>query len=178
MDRISVSFLRDLGDDFAQKIAEATNRAIESGYYAISLKIARVTPLFKGGTQNLRCNYRPVSVNSNLSKVSENVIYTRLYDFATTNQLVSEYQFGFQKGSSTTSATLTRIHKCIDSIEAKRYTALVFIDVQKAFDCVNHEVLMEKLEMLGVRGPLYTLISDYLFSRKQRIQVGDERSEF
>ena len=89
-----------------------------------------------------------------------------------------EYQFGFQKGSSTTSATLTLIHKCIDSIEAERYTALVFIGIQKAFDCVNHEVLMEKLEMLGVRGPLYTLISDYLFSRKQRIQVGDERCEF
>ena len=63
-------------------------------------------------------------------------------------------------------------------MKAKRYTALLFIDVQKAFDYVDHEVLMEKLEMLGVRGPLYILISDYLFSRKERIQVGDEKSEF
>ena len=85
VDWISVRFLRDLCDDFARKMAEATNRPFESGYYANPLKIARVTPLFKGGTKNLCCNYRPVSANSNLSKVSENVIYTGLYDLATTN---------------------------------------------------------------------------------------------
>ena len=89
VDQIRVRFLWDLGDDFARKMAEATNRALESGYYANPLKIARMTPLFKGGIQNLRCHYRRVSVNLNLSKVSENVIYTRLYNFATTNQLVS-----------------------------------------------------------------------------------------
>ena len=178
VDRISVKLMRGLGDSFVESVVPAINKSLKEGEFPNSFKISRVTPLFKGGAPDSPSNYRPISVIPNPSKLVENVIYNRIYQFAKDHNLIHEHQFGFQQGSSTTSAVLTLIHRCIDSIEAKRSTGLVFIDIQKAFDCVDHNLLLEKLEKLGIRGQLFTMIQDYLFGRRQRVQAGRHASDY
>ena len=178
VDRISVKLMRGLGDSFVESVVPAINKSLKEGEFPNSFKISRVTPLFKGGAPDSPSNYRPISVIPNPSKLVENVIYNRIYQFVKYHNLIHEHQFGFQQGSSTTSAVLTLIHRCIDSIEAKRGTGLVFIDIQKAFDCVDHNLLLEKLEKLGIRGQLFTMIQDYLFGRRQRVQAGRHASDY
>ena len=146
--------------------------------YPTGFKASRVTPIFKGGVTSYCSNYRPVSITNSPSKLSEGIIYDRLYHFPLQNKLIYECQFGFQKGSSTTSAAMTLVHRCIDSIEAKRYTAIIFIDIQKAFDCVDHEILLIKLNRLGIRGHLHSLIGDDLFARRQKVKIENHESGF
>lgn len=108
----------------------------------------------------------------------EGVIYERMWNFSVINDLIHPSQFGFMRGSSTASATLTLVHRCIDSIEAKRFTAVVFVDVQKAFDCVDHELLLKKLFQLGFRGQIYNCIQKYLFARRQRTENQGQKSQY
>ena len=128
------------------------NKSLRTGTYPTGFKASRVTPIFKGGVTSDCSNYRSASINNSPSKLSEGIIYDRLYHLALQNKLIHECQFGFQKGPSTTSAAMTLVHRCIDSIEAKRYAAIIFIDIH-----------------IEVKSPKYTVIKlkeKYLPSNK------------
>lgn len=178
VDRVSLNFMKTIGPPFVQALVNATNLCLKTGEFPSTFKDARVTALFKGGIANQPMNYRPLSVIPNPSKLTESVVYTRMWDFALANDLIDPNQYGFMKGSSTTSAILSLIHRCIDSIEKRLLTAVVFIDVKKAFDCVDHELLLKKLHQLGYRGQILELIRQYLFARRQRVQHGRHKSGY
>ena len=149
---------------------------MRSGQFPATLKASRITALFKGGNPTVCSNYRPVSIVSAVSKMYERVICSRLEEFLSSTEALHQRQFGFQKCCNTTSAVLGLVGEVVKSIEARRYTATIFLDVSKAFDCVKHDLRLEKLEKLWVRRPILDVLRDYLFGRTQRVDMGGYRS--
>lgn len=155
------------------------NECLKHGIFPVTFKETKIKAIYKGkGSKKSPTNYRPITVLSNLSKIFEKLLYQRLYNFLQSQNIISEKQFGFLPQASTTTAALhaiTRIQKSLDDSNMKS-TAALFIDVAKAFDSVNHSILLEKVKSMGIRGKAFAIIQDYLFGRKQVVQTGDYMS--
>ena len=156
-----------------------SNLSIEKGIFPDQLKIAKVTPLFKKGDNVLMDNYCPISVLPCFSKVLERIIYSRLYSFFSENNILYKKQFGFQKQHSTDHAIVYLVNEILNSFENNCYTLGVFIDLTKAFDMVDHNILLKKLLHYGVRGNTLKLLQSYLHNRKKYIAYENScRTEF
>ena len=144
------------------------------------MKIARVTPIFKTGDKTLVTNYRPISILPCFSKLLERIMYNRVYNHLNEFGILYKKQFGFQKAHSTEHAILQlqsmwkivveQIHEAFKSGE---FTLAVFIDLSKAFDTVDHQILVKKLEKYGLSGEILEWFSNYLTNRKQFIEYGN-----
>ena len=145
------------------------NLPIEKGIFPDQLKIAKVTPSFKNSDNTLMHNYCPISVLPCFSKTLERVIYDRLYSFFSENNILYKKQFGFQKQHSTDNAIVHLVNEILKSFENNCYTLGIFINLTKAFDTVDHNVLLKKLFHNGVRGNNLKLFQIYLQNRKQYI---------
>ena len=152
------------------------NLSITQGYFPPKLKIAKVVPLFKSGNSELLSNYRPVSILPCLSKIFEKIIYTRIMTFFEDKKLFSENQFGFRENRGTTLAILTLINKVVTGFNENKNTLGVFLDFRKAFDTVNHKILLKKLDKYGIRGNCLKLIESYLSNRQQFVQINEVNS--
>ena len=122
------------------------NQCFVSGTFPEKLKLVCVTPIHKANSKPALTNYRPISVLPVISKLLEQLIYKRLSNFLDKNKILSDHQFGFQKKKSTSAAVLDIYSKLIDSVEQKKFSCSVFLDFAKAFDIVNHDILLNKLE--------------------------------
>ena len=127
------------------------------------MKIARVTPVLKSGDTSLMTNYRPISALPCFSKMLERIMYKRLYKYLTENNLLYCKQFGFQKGYS----ILQLLEQINQSFEKNEFTFGVFVDLSKAFDTVDHQILLKKLEYYGIAGNNLRLFENYLKDRQQ-----------
>ena len=123
-------------------------------------------------------NYRPVSVLSCFSKVFEILMYNRLISFVIQNDLLYKHQFGFRKGHSTIFAILTLTDFISHALERGEYVIGIFLDFSKAFDTVNHAILFQKLEHMGIRGIAYDWLCDYLRNRSQYVTYDGAKSEY
>ena len=144
---------------------------IEKGIFPNALKIARVTLLFKVGDPTDMSNYRPISVLPCFSKILERNMYNRLYKYLTTEKLLYSKQFGFQTGLSTEHAIVKLVDQIYKSFEKDYYTLGVFMDLSKAFDTVDHKILIRKLEMYGIKGINIAWFRNYLTNRVQYISI-------
>ena len=140
------------------------------------MKTSKVIPLFKSGSKTSFSNYRPVSLLSQFSKILEKLFDTRLQSFMDKNCLISECQYGFRSGYSTSSALMELIEELSSALDSKKVTVGVFIDLKKAFDTIDHKLLMHKLEHYGIRGESNNWLKSYLENRKQYVQVNEHRS--
>ena len=128
------------------------NLSIQSGIFLDELKIASVTPIFKGGENwNLR-NYRPLSVLACFSKIFERIMYNCLHKYLTDNNILYKKQFGFQTEHSTEQAIIQLVDQINSNFEKDQYTLGVFIDLSKAFGTVDHKILIARLENYGIKG--------------------------
>ena len=127
------------------------NDSLLLGIFRRSMKIAKVTPFYKSGKKNLMTNYRPISVLSCFSKILERIMYNRLYSYLNDNNLFFQKQFGFREGHSTNHALIELINSINDSFNQNKYTLGVFIDLSKAFDTVDHNILLKKLSLYGIK---------------------------
>ena len=126
------------------------------------MKIAKVSPIFKGGNNLQAENYRPISVLPVFSKILEKIIYNRVYNYFVENKLLFPKQFGFQINTSTEHAILELVRNITKSFENNEYVLGVFIDLKKAFDTVNHEILLHKLKLYGINGKCLEWFKSYL----------------
>lgn len=161
----------------APVITYVCNLAIESGKFPNSLKKAIVHPIYKSGDRDSVNNYRPISVLPTLSKVLEKILNKALSGFLDSNKIISDYQFGFRKNISTEDAVSSLVKHTVAEIERKQKCLGIFLDLSKAFDTVCVPLLINKLEVLGVRGNVLSLFSDYLSNRTQCTKIGPHISK-
>ena len=168
MKGIPPKIIKWLADDIAPVLTKIFNKFFDSGIYPKIFKIAKVTALSKGGDKTDGDNYRPISVLTQLNQIFEKLIHSRLYEFM--KDKLHTNQFGFQKGHSTAHA-ITSLHEhLVNNIERHKVSALLFLDLKSAFDTVNPEILIQKLEHYGVRGKMLLVLSSYLHDRKQYVK--------
>lgn len=176
-DGISAKNLKLVQEELSAALVKPINGCLKRGTFPNTFKESRVRAIYKGkGSKKDPSNYRPISVLSNLSKIYEKLIYSRLFTFLNKTNSISQHQYGFLEKSSTTSAALQALSVIQNSIKNGKKTAAIFIDVKKAFDSINHETLLTKLKHLGIRGPANEIIQDYLFNRKQTVSSEEEVS--
>ena len=154
-----------------------SNLSFQTGVFPRELKIANVVPIFKSGDEMVFTNYRPVSVLPIFSKILERLMYNRLIDYINENKLLYKYQFGFQKGKSTYMAVLTLVDKISEALDNGDYVIGVFLDFSKAFDTVDHDILLRKLEKYGIRGRALDWFTDYLSNRLQYVTYNGAKSK-
>ena len=171
---ISPKLLKALCDSFCPILTYLFNSCMLSGTFPDELKIARVIPSFKSGNGNLMSNYRPISILPTLSKIFEKLIHVRIYQFLDDNRVLYSYQFGFRKAHSTVHAVQTAIHSVTKALDASYQCMGIFIDFSKAFDTIQHNILLDKLYHYGVRGIAHKSISSYLSNRKQFVYYDNE----
>ena len=136
-------------------------------------KISRVTPVDKGGSDLNLSNYRPIFTLSALTQIFEKLICEQLVNYLERHSILYQYQFGFRKGHSTAQAIAEIADNLRKSIDNNMYTCGVFLDFSKAFDAVNHNILLKKMEQYGIRGLPLQLFTSYLTNRQQYTAMGN-----
>ena len=135
------------------------------------LKLAKVIPIHKKESKVLCSNYRPISLLSNIDKILEKLMHSRVYKFLTKNNLIYPLQFGFRQQHSTTHALHHLIKSIMNALDDGNFACGIFVDLQKAFDTVDHEILLEKLNHYGIRGLTNNWFKSYLSDRKQYVSI-------
>jgi hypothetical protein len=149
------------------------NAILETGVFPDRLKYATIKPIYKKGNTQDISNYRPISLLTSFSKIIEKLIYARLLTNIDNNNILVGEQYGFRTQSSTEKAAFSSINNILTAKNNNQRVGGIFCDLQKAFDCVNHEILLDKLEFYGIEGKFKTLIKSYLTSRYQRVTLGN-----
>lgn len=175
----------DLDMKTIKKVAEAIikpftyicNLSFKSGQFPAKMKIAKVIPIFKSGHKHLYTNYRPVSLLPQFSKILEKLFVIRVHNFIEKYNLLSDRQYGFRRNRSTSLALIDLINEITTCIDKKKYVMGIFIDLQKAFDTIDHRIVMNKLEKYGFRGIIKNWIQSYLGERQQFVQMDQYKSE-
>jgi hypothetical protein len=173
---ISTKLLKTVIVDIAEHLAIIFNRCLESGDFPDLLKMARVIPIFKKGERSDLNNYRPISVLPVFSKIFEKIVTKQLTTFLVSNNILHTQQFGFQKGKGTRDGIECLVEAILMSLEAGCDTYGVFCDLSKAFDCVNHDILIDKLEHYGIHGTEKKFFRSYLLNRQQCTELNNVRS--
>lgn len=173
----SNSFIKNVCLYVVDVLAHIFNKSIYCGVFPVSLKSAEVIPIFKKDNRETLNNYRPISLLPIFSKLFEKVVKARVISFLDRCSFFSPNQFGFRAGKNTEDALLNFCCHVHDSLNNKKFTAALFIDIKKAFDTVDHELLLVKLDKAGFRGFILKWFASYLKDRKQRVKIGDCFSE-
>ena len=156
---------------------------MKTGIFPDALKIAKVKPLYKKGDNFCLNNYRPISLLPTISKIFERVMFTQLYSYLNVNFLLSEQQYGFRSQHSTELACVKLVDYYhyitteMDNIKKIKSPTAIFLDLSKAFDTLNFNILLNKLQYYGIHGISLSLIRSYLTNRFQYVQFKNSESD-
>ena len=176
-DQISNELVTNVFPGIVKPLVHIFNLSIMTGIVPIKIKIAKVVPIFKKGDPQLLNNYRPISLLTSFSKILEKIVFTRTIKFLNRNKIISNTQFGFREKHSTTHAILHFIEKISSALDNRKHTIGVLLDYSKAFDTVNHDILLSKLSHYGVRGIALEWYRSYLTNRTQYVSLDGFDSE-
>ena len=154
------------------------NLSINSGIVPAQMKLARVVPLYKSGDKSLLSNYRPASVLPVFSKFLEKAVFYRLIRFFDKYEILNNDQYGFRKKHSTPLVLFYLHDKITSAIDERKHTVGIFLYLFKAFDTVNHRILLDKLKHFGIRGLALEWIKCYLYNRHQYVEFNGISSSF
>ena len=141
-DGLDVNIITSVYELIKKPLLKIFNESINLGIFPENMKIAKITSIFKSGKKKLLTNYRPISVPLCFFKILERIIYNRVYNYLNDNNLLFHKQCGFRKGYSANHAIIELINVIYDSFNQNKYTLRVFIDLSKAFDTVDHSILL------------------------------------
>ena len=153
------------------------NKSIDQGIFPSALKLSKIVPIHKGDSIFEMSNYRPISLLPIFSKILEKLMYSRVIDFITKYNVLYTNQFGFQKNMSTEYAINSLLHNIVKSLNQDETGFCILLDFAKAFDTVNHEILLDKLQYYGIRGTALKWFQSYLNDRLQCTEIGNTQSD-
>lgn len=170
-DGVPTSLLKFCINEIVNPLCYIVNNSLRYGIFPESLKVALVIPLHKKGDQTIIDNYRPISLLSAFSKLFEKVMSNRLMDYMLSNSYFNIFQHGYLKGRSTQTAVYQFTQKILNALENNDIALGVFLDLSKAYDCIDHKLLLFKLEKYGLRGNTLEWFRSYLSDRKQKVSI-------
>ena len=176
-DDISSSVVKFCASGIFNPLKHIFNLSLQTGIFPNGMKIARVSPIFKKGEEFFFTNYRPISVLPCFSKRLERIMYKRLYKYLLQNNIFYEKQFGLEASNSMEHAVIELISKILDAFNKNKYTLGILIDLSKEFDTVDHDKLLKKLDIHGIKGQNLKWFHSYLTNRKQFITCPDQNTD-
>jgi len=166
-DNIGPRLLKSIAPIVVLPLTHLFNLSFTTGIVPDLLKIAKVIPVYKNGERCIVNNYRPISLLSVFDKILENLMHTRLYCYFNSSHMFYNYQFGFRKHHSTGLALIDVVDQIYQHLDNRDKALGIYLDLKKAFDTVDHNILLAKLFHYGVRGTVHDWFRSYLFNRKQ-----------
>ena len=176
IDGISIKLLKDASNIVAGPLVNIFNVSLQRAIFPNDWKLAKVTPIFKEGNKADCGNYRPISVISAVAKLFEKLVYRQLSSFLTLNGILVEQQSGFRHKHSTETALLSSTNEWLFNMDRGLLSGVLFLDLKKAFDTVDHHILLSKLELYGIKGTSLKRFESYLFGRNQICSVNSRMS--
>jgi hypothetical protein len=175
-DEIGPKLVKSIAPMILEPLVHIYNLSFLSGVVPDKLKVAKIVPVFKKGDPSIPGNYRPISLLSVFDKLLEKLMYSRLYKHLSRNNVLYDFQFGFRKNHSTALALLEVTDSIYQNLDEGNSCCGIYLDLQKAFDTVNHDILLSKLYNYGVRGIVHHWFQSYLANRKQYTCVAGIKS--
>ena len=172
-DNLDMALIKMVIGEIVKPLTHICNLSFLTGTFPQKMKTARVIPIYKSGDKHTFTNYRPVSLLPQFSKILEKLFTVRLESFIEYHQLLTDSQYGFRKNRSTMLALTDLSNEITKSIDAKKYSVGIFVDLKKAFDTIDHSILICKLEKYGIRGLVLDWMISYLANRHQYMQIGN-----
>ena len=176
LDNLPAKFIRDGAKHLAPPLTHIINLSLLSGKVPDELKSARVSPIYKKNSKTDPGNYRPVSVLCIISKILERVVYNQVESYLQSHTLLYEFQSGFRSAFSTDTCLIHLTDHIRSESDRGNYTGMVVLDLQKAFDTVDHQLLLNKLQALGFNSLSVAWFRSYLTCREQVVNIGDATS--
>jgi hypothetical protein len=176
-DNISSFFLKVINQQVSVPISILVNKSLELGLVPDVMKIAKVIPIYKAKEHDQFSNYRPISLLPTISKILERVVHKRVYGFLNSNNVFYSSQYGFRSNHSTIDALTEFVQDTLNAFENHEYTLGIFLDLSKAFDTIDHSILLKKLEHYGIRGIALEWFRSYLSERTQYVSYNNTISD-
>ena len=177
IDNLSGKFLKDAANILAKPISEICNLSIKYSVFPTDCQIAKLKPLFKKGSKTLPKNYHPISLLPLILKIFEKVVHDQTQAFLDENKILYKFQSGFRRNFSTDSCLSYLSNKIANSFEFGLHTVIILIDLQKAFDTIDHKILINKLEFLGFSKNVIIWFKSHLSNRKFKVNLNKTFSE-
>ena len=177
IDGISNVLLKSIANEILKPLTLIINQSLETGIFPDAFKTSKVTPLYKKGDKTDLNNYRPISILPTISKVFERVIHVQLYDYFCKNNLLCEQQYGFRSKHSTELATIKLVDFLVKSMDENKIPGAIYLDLSKAFDTLNFNILINKLKFYGITGTPLKLLENYLRNRHQFVAFKNINSD-
>lgn len=176
-DNIRASDLKLIKHKIATTIAHLINISVKNGIMPDKTKISIIRPIFKGGDHREPDNYRPIAILSVIDKIIERFVNNQIVNFYEVNNIYNDTQYGFRKKRSTVQLLSKMTDKINNHRNNRHHVVIIFIDFSKAFDTLKHDILIQKLEKSGIRGPLLQWFRNYLENRKLTVKVNQSYSD-
>ena len=170
-DEIPIKILKVSAPCIISPLTYICNKSLSSGVFPKRLTYAVIKPVYKKGDKLLTANYRPITLLTSFSKIFEKLIYSRLYKHICTKNIVVQEQYGFKINSSTEAASYDVINNIAKAMNNRLSVEGILRDLEMAFDCVNHGILVDKLQFYGISGKFLPLIQSHLRGRNQKILI-------
>ena len=171
LDNISSFFIKLALQFLARPLAYLFNFSLQSGIFPDSWKTARVAPVYKEGSKEERSTYRPISALPDLARLFENLVNKQVHDYLDKNELIYRQQSGFRSLHSVVTCLLSNTNDWHFHLDQGMCTGIVFVDLKKAFDTVDHDILLGKLSPYGIKTTEHKWFSSYLRNRRQCCRV-------
>ena len=177
LDNISPTVLKHFPLNIILCFVHIFNLSLAQGKFINCFKYAKIVPIHKSDSKLEAGNYRPISLLPVASKILEKIVHRRLYSFLSKNHFFNKNQFGFRSNHSTELAASSLINQICGALDGKTKVMSVFLDMSKAFDCVDHDILLEKMSIYGIRGKSLSWFNSYLKGRFQKVMINGVLSE-